>query len=290
MKIVVGGEVIDADHTPVMLSLTPADRKQIRKIPEDLESLHFSCPDDYSAKEMDQFFNAMKRQLEEGENSGPDAQTITPAGKPLRGPVARELQGQDADKVVLEIEGLLAERYRINAVAHRIHLLNRKWWHDEDGIALHRNRGEMICLIHSEISEAMEGERKNLMDDKLPHRKMAEVELADALIRLFDFASGCGFTPLPPLPRNPVPFISRNKGQDLCYIHHLVSDLYVNTGLSSIPEPIENKITEVVSSIYLYAKHYGYDLDGAIVDKLRYNVTRHDHTYEARKSNHGKKF
>lgn len=43
-------------------------------------------------------------------------------------------------------------------------------------------------LIVSEIAEAMEGERKGLMDDKLPHRKMAEVELADALIRIFDYA------------------------------------------------------------------------------------------------------
>jgi hypothetical protein len=29
-----------------------------------------------------------------------------------------------------------------------------------------------LCLIHSEISETMEGYRKDLMDDKLPHRKM----------------------------------------------------------------------------------------------------------------------
>jgi hypothetical protein len=34
----------------------------------------------------------------------------------------------------------------------------------------------------------MEGERKNLMDDHLPHRRSAEVELADALIRIFDYA------------------------------------------------------------------------------------------------------
>ena len=38
-------------------------------------------------------------------------------------------------------------------------------------------------LTISEIAEAMEGERKNLMDDHLPHRKMAEVEIADAYIR-----------------------------------------------------------------------------------------------------------
>ncbi len=47
-----------------------------------------------------------------------------------------------------------------------------------------------LCLIHSEVSEAMEGSRKNLMDDHLPHRKMLEVELADAVIRIMDLAGG----------------------------------------------------------------------------------------------------
>lgn len=45
-----------------------------------------------------------------------------------------------------------------------------------------------LALVHSEISEALEGYRKNLMDDHLPDRKMIEVELADALIRIFDLA------------------------------------------------------------------------------------------------------
>lgn len=58
----------------------------------------------------------------------------------------------------------------------------------QTGEPLQRNVGEMLCLIHSEISEAMEGHRKNLMDDKLQHRKMIEVELADALIRIGDLA------------------------------------------------------------------------------------------------------
>ena len=48
---------------------------------------------------------------------------------------------------------------------------------------------EKLCLIHSEVSEAMEGARKNLMDDKIKHRKMIEVELADAVIRILDL---CG--------------------------------------------------------------------------------------------------
>lgn len=45
---------------------------------------------------------------------------------------------------------------------------------------------EKIALIHSEASEGMEGARKNLPDDKLPHRPMIEVEFADAIIRILD--------------------------------------------------------------------------------------------------------
>lgn len=47
---------------------------------------------------------------------------------------------------------------------------------------------EKLCLVHSEASESMEGARKDLMDDKLPHRKMIEVELADVVIRVKDLA------------------------------------------------------------------------------------------------------
>lgn len=74
-----------------------------------------------------------------------------------------------------------------------IHGLNVKagWWSDlHTGEPLKRNVGELLCLVHSEISEAMEGHRKNLKDDKLPHRPMIEVELADAVIRIFDIAGG----------------------------------------------------------------------------------------------------
>lgn len=45
-----------------------------------------------------------------------------------------------------------------------------------------------LCLTHSELSEALEGHRKGLMDDKLTHQPMLEVELADAVIRIADLA------------------------------------------------------------------------------------------------------
>lgn len=58
------------------------------------------------------------------------------------------------------------------------------WWDKQ------RNVGEMLCLIHSEISEAMEGHRTDAVDDKLPQHMSITVELADALIRIFDLAGG----------------------------------------------------------------------------------------------------
>lgn len=67
------------------------------------------------------------------------------------------------------------------------------WWYNiNNGEPLHRNVGELLMLCVSELSEAMEGDRKNLMDDKLPTRKMFEVELADTLIRIFDLAGAAG--------------------------------------------------------------------------------------------------
>ena len=66
-------------------------------------------------------------------------------------------------------------------------------YEDHDGhVPARINVGEKLMLIVSEVSEAMEGHRKSLMDDKLPERPMIEVELADALIRICDLAGGLG--------------------------------------------------------------------------------------------------
>lgn len=81
----------------------------------------------------------------------------------------------------------------LNDLARQVHKANYKWWHDENDNKIERNKGEMICLMHSELSEAMEGERKDLMDDKLPHHRMAEVEMADVIIRILDYCAAYNY-------------------------------------------------------------------------------------------------
>lgn len=67
--------------------------------------------------------------------------------------------------------------------------VNAGWWHDiKSGEPLPANVPTKLMLIVSEVAEAMEADRKGLMDDKLPHRNGVEVELADAVIRIFDLA------------------------------------------------------------------------------------------------------
>jgi NTP pyrophosphatase (non-canonical NTP hydrolase) len=67
---------------------------------------------------------------------------------------------------------------------------NKAGWYRNPttGKAIQRNFGEVLALMHSELSEALEAHRKGLQDDKLPTRTGVEVELADCVIRIFDTA------------------------------------------------------------------------------------------------------
>lgn len=94
------------------------------------------------------------------------------------------------------------EKLNDNKMIYNINMLRDKCfqnaldagWHTdlETGELIERNKAEMLMLIVSEVAEAMEGVRKDLKDDHLPHRGMEEVELADTVIRIMDYAGRWG--------------------------------------------------------------------------------------------------
>lgn len=85
-------------------------------------------------------------------------------------------------------EGLLAAQ----ALAHRT-AVDSGWYNDPvTGQSVERNFGEVVALMHTELSEALEADRKGLKDDKLPHRDGREVEFADCIIRILDTAAALG--------------------------------------------------------------------------------------------------
>lgn len=68
---------------------------------------------------------------------------------------------------------------------------NSGWWKEYDECPDQYKKymiNTKILLSITELCEGVEGYRKNLNDDHLPDRKMLEVELADAIIRIGDFA------------------------------------------------------------------------------------------------------
>lgn len=76
------------------------------------------------------------------------------------------------------------------------------WWKDLDNVlevtpTEHHARiinwylASKIALIHSEASESLEGLRKGVPDDHLPQYSMEFVEMADLLIRIFDYCGKC---------------------------------------------------------------------------------------------------
>ena len=81
----------------------------------------------------------------------------------------------------------------VNKIAETVHMLNDQWWKNpKNGRRIKRNKAEMIALMHSELSEALEAVRKDAKDGHLPQWRGEEIEMADAVIRIFDYCAGHG--------------------------------------------------------------------------------------------------
>lgn len=103
----------------------------------------------------------------------------------------------DADMLGVPTEPVdFAER--LNGFVSMIHAANQEagWWTDPmTGEDLRKNPyvvATKMMLIVSEISEAVEAYRKDLMDSHLPNRPGVEAEMADAFIRIADLCGVLG--------------------------------------------------------------------------------------------------
>ena len=75
----------------------------------------------------------------------------------------------------------------VNDIAH-----SKGWWDLDNSIG--RNRGEIIALCHSELSECLEGMRHgNPQSEHIPEFTAIEEEAADVCIRLFDWMQEDGY-------------------------------------------------------------------------------------------------
>jgi NTP pyrophosphatase (non-canonical NTP hydrolase) len=77
-----------------------------------------------------------------------------------------------------------------SVVERDVHTIAKEhgWW-DEP-----REYGTLIALMHSELSEALEAIRGDIdePDEHVPDFRNIEVELADVVIRIMDFAAAYG--------------------------------------------------------------------------------------------------
>jgi NTP pyrophosphatase (non-canonical NTP hydrolase) len=151
-----------------------------------------------------------------------------------------------------------------NAVAHG-------WW---EGGTENRNVGEIIALIHSEISEGFEAALAgNPQSEKIPEFTAEEEELADVIIRICDF-SGAMEMEIDIDDISSKAFkIFQTDEDDYLYMH-----LYASRALECFRK---NKDEEGYINLFVivfiansYAKSEGFLIEKALYAKHEYNKCR----------------
>lgn len=188
----------------------------------------------------------------------------------------------------------------INALIKKLHKQNVDvgWWDNNPSVV------EKLHLCVTEICEATEGERKDLMDDHLTHKKMGEVELADALIRLMDLAGRLNVTYENNIPGDKQASASYldviYKDHGVCAVHlHLVrrlTEIEDKMFKAVTPAFRSSAFTYVINLIIVASEVLGYHPTGSdgildtVLEKNLYNAKRLDHKRENRAKEGGKKF
>lgn len=174
----------------------------------------------------------------------------------------------------------------------RIHKQNVEmgWWDNP------RPFSTFICLFHSELSEAMEGDRKGLMDDHLTQYPMFQVELADFVIRVFDWLGNANIT------KKEWDDVISEYNEDsskpwesgchsntglLAELHSAVSSAYMCMDNQAICDSL---LAGTIICSFSYALENNFDLLKIINEKVEYNKHRADHKRENRAKEGGKKY
>ncbi|AUR82886.1 hypothetical protein NVP1029O_53 [Vibrio phage 1.029.O._10N.261.55.A7] len=171
---------------------------------------------------------------------------------------------------------------------NKIHQQNisKGWWDNPRSFSTFTNLGV------SEISEAVEADRKGLMDDKLEHYKGVPVESADGGIRTMDVLSSLGNETFDPSQR--VVDIINAKGKDLDFLMALSTwcmskaweemELLGNKGVAM--QHLRDALFVLFEIMYMF-NHNPIDL---MLEKHSFNAVRPDHKRENREKEGGKKY
>ena len=162
------------------------------------------------------------------------------------------------------------------------------WWDD-------KSRWLFVtkCMLTvSEVAEAMEGDRKGLMDDKLPHRGMLEVELADVMIRALDIGGHSDYSISPHIEDmvkdHLHAFNGHNNEQPVTT--PVVLFQIVNCIVIYANEHTEYTYNSLISCIHAAGVYLDLNLKDAITEKRTFNATRADHRREERIKPQGKTY
>jgi hypothetical protein len=197
----------------------------------------------------------------------------------------------------------------LNELCKSIHADNVQagWWTSTkdvpainfgDNLVGIRNIPEMLCLMHSEVTEAWQGCKLNAVDDKLPHRLMLEVELADALIRMFDLLGSMNvdFEHVVSVVNQEFKIESTlaYPGDIMCDLHDYIDRAMEGHRKNKVREDgirvLDAELANFYICVMIIAEYNGLDIMAAIDEKRKFNASRPDHKIENRLKEGGKQF